>query len=159
MAAVDTDIAEMVDNLALSGVLPGSSAIPATELAALDAADVCRAKNLFTHGASYPASTPYHGTYSTPRNIDLKKAISVVDALYMHEKARFECTPGVYLEVAEAYGYLLADLFNRKPPPAQRAFEIGKRAIKQAGTAAGRAKEAAKAARNINRRRGNINST
>jgi|TARA_B110000971_G_scaffold12103_1_gene11370 hypothetical protein len=30
------DIAGMVDNLALSGVLPGSSGIPATELAALD---------------------------------------------------------------------------------------------------------------------------
>ena len=106
------DIAGMVDNLALSGVLPGSSGIPATELAALDAADVCRAKNLFTHGASYPASTSYHGTYSKPRNIDLKKAIAVVDALYRHEKARFECKPGVYLEVAEAYGYYLADYFT-----------------------------------------------
>lgn len=147
MAAVDTDIAEMVDNLALSGVLPGSSSVPATELAALDAADVCRAKNLFTHGASYPTSTSYHGTYSKPRNIDLKKAIAVVDALYRHEKERFECKPGVYLEVAEAYGYYLADYFNNKLPPAQRAFEIGKRALKQASAAAARAKQAAKAAR------------
>ena len=137
----------MVDNLALSGVLPGSSGIPATELAALDAADVCRAKNLFTDGASYPASTPYHGTYLAPRNIDLTKAIAVVDALYRHEKARFECKPGVYLEVAEAYGYYLADYFNHKLPPAQRAFEIGKRAIKQASAAAARARQAAKAAR------------
>ena len=48
----------MVDNLALSGVFPGSSGIPATELAALDAADVCRAKNLFTDGASYPFWSP-----------------------------------------------------------------------------------------------------
>lgn len=141
------DIAGMVDNLALSGVLPGSSGIPATELAALDAADVCRAKNLFTDGASYPASTPYHGTYLAPRNIDLTKAIAVVDALYRHEKARFECKPGVYLEVAEAYGYYLADYFNHKLPPAQRAFEIGKRAIKQASAAAARARQAAKAAR------------
>ena len=137
----------MVDNLALSGVFPGSSGIPATELAALDAADVCRAKNLFTDGASYPASTPYHGTYLAPRNIDLTKAIAVVDALYRHEKARFECKPGVYLEVAEAYGYYLADYFNHKLPPAQRAFEIGKRAIKQASAAAARARQAAKAAR------------
>ena len=141
------DIAGMVDNLALSGVFPGSSGIPATELAALDAADVCRAKNLFTDGASYPASTPYHGTYLAPRNIDLTKAIAVVDALYRHEKARFECKPGVYLEVAEAYGYYLADYFNHKLPPAQRAFEIGKRAIKQASAAAARARQAAKAAR------------
>ena len=52
MAAADMDITGMVDGLAVSGVLTGSGSIPETELAALDVADVCRAKNLFTYGAS-----------------------------------------------------------------------------------------------------------
>jgi hypothetical protein len=147
MAADLSDITGRVDNLALSGVLPASSGIPATVLADLDAADVRRATDMFAYGANYPASTRYEGKWSTPSNIDLKNAIAVVDALFKHEKARFECTPGVYLEVAEAYGYYLADYFNRELPSAQRAFEIGKRAIKQSSTAAARAKQAAKAAR------------
>jgi hypothetical protein len=147
MAAALSDITGRVDNIALSGVLPASSGIPATVLADLAAADVRRAKDLFAYGASYPASTRYEGSYDPPRNIDLKNAIAVVDALFEHEKARFECKPGVYLEVAEAYGYYLADYFNRELTPAQRAFEIGKRAIKQSSTAVARAKQAAKAAR------------
>ena len=147
MAAALSDITGRVDNLALSGVLPASSGIPATVLADLDAADVRRAKDLFAYGASYPASTSYEGKYDPPSNSDLKNAIAVVDALFKHEKARFECKPGVYLEVAEAYGYYLADYFNRELPSAQRAFEVGKRAIKQSSTAAARAKQAAKAAR------------
>ena len=147
MAVALSDITGRVDNLALSGVSPASSGIPATVLADLAAADVRRAKDLFAYGASYPASTRYEGSYDPPRNIDLKNAIAVVDALFEHEKARFECKPGVYLEVAEAYGYYLADYFNRELPSAQRAFEIGKRAIKQSSTAVARAKQAAKAAR------------
>jgi len=147
MAVALSDITGRVDNLALSGVSPASSGIPATVLADLAAADVRRAKDLFAYGASYPASTRYEGSYDPPRNIDLKNAIAVIDALFEHEKARFECKPGVYLEVAEAYGYYLADYFNRELPSAQRAFEIGKRAIKQSSTAVARAKQAAKAAR------------
>ena len=82
-----------------------------------------------------------------PTNGDLLRAIAVVDALYEHEKGRFECKPGVFLDATEGYGYYLADLFQRQLPSAQKAFEIGKRAIKQAGTAAVRVKQAAKAAR------------
>ena len=150
MAVAEMDITDMVENLSVAGVLPAGNTGDATDiaaLAALDPADVGRAKNLFSYGPSYPASTPINGKFNTPTNGDLLRAIAVVDALYEHEKGRFECKPGVFLDAAEGYGYFLADLFQRQLPSAQKAFEIGKRAIKQAGTAAARVKQAAKAAR------------
>jgi len=150
MAVAEMDITDMAENLSVAGVLPAGNTGDATDiaaLAALDPADVGRAKKLFSYGPSYPASTPFNGKFNTPTNGDLQRAIAVVDALYEHEKGRFECKPGVFLDAPEGYGYFLADLFQRQLPSAQKAFEIGKRAIKQAGTAAVRVKQAAKAAR------------
>ena len=68
MAVAGMDIAEMAEDLALSGVLPGSGGVPSTLLAALDTVDVCRARSLFRYGACFPATSPYHGKYDQPRN-------------------------------------------------------------------------------------------
>ena len=116
MAVAELDINVMADNLSVAGVLPACNTGDATDIAALAAVDPAyfgRAKNLFSYGPSYPASTPINGKFNTPTNGDLLRAIAVVDALYEHEKGRFECKPCVYLEAAEGYGYFLADLFER----------------------------------------------